>query len=88
MSQFFTIYPNNINLRLIRQAVSIMRDGGIVAISGLTPAPAGSAGPVREWVILVKATAVPGVWPGGTDLGDRPEAGGNPARQGGVERGR
>ncbi len=30
MSQFFTIYPNNINLRLIRQAVSILRDGGIV----------------------------------------------------------
>jgi len=30
MSQFFTIYPNNINLRLIRQAVAILRDGGIV----------------------------------------------------------
>lgn len=30
MSQFFTIYPNNINTRLIRQAVSILRDGGIV----------------------------------------------------------
>lgn len=30
MSQFFTIYPNNINTRLIRQAVAIMRDGGIV----------------------------------------------------------
>ena len=30
MSQFFTIYPNNINLRLIRQAVAILREGGIV----------------------------------------------------------
>ncbi|MFA6921151.1 MAG: L-threonylcarbamoyladenylate synthase [Gallionella sp.] len=30
MSQFFTIYPNNINMRLINQAVSILRDGGIV----------------------------------------------------------
>ena len=30
MSQFFTIYPNNINLRLIRQAVAILRDGGLV----------------------------------------------------------
>lgn len=30
MSQFFTIYPNNINIRLIRQAVAILRDGGIV----------------------------------------------------------
>jgi len=30
MSQFFTIYPSNINLRLIRQAVAILREGGIV----------------------------------------------------------
>ncbi len=30
MSQFFTIYPNNINLRLIRQAAAVLRDGGIV----------------------------------------------------------
>ncbi|MFZ5502590.1 MAG: L-threonylcarbamoyladenylate synthase [Pseudomonadota bacterium] len=30
MSQFFTIYPANINLRLIRQAVSALRDGGVV----------------------------------------------------------
>jgi tRNA threonylcarbamoyl adenosine modification protein (Sua5/YciO/YrdC/YwlC family) len=30
MSQFFTIFPNNINLRLIRQAVAILKDGGIV----------------------------------------------------------
>ncbi len=30
MSQFFTIYPNNINLRLIRQAAEILRGGGIV----------------------------------------------------------
>lgn len=30
MSQFFTIYPNNINLRLIHQAVAILKDGGIV----------------------------------------------------------
>ncbi|HEX7455130.1 MAG TPA: L-threonylcarbamoyladenylate synthase [Gallionella sp.] len=30
MSQFFTIYPNNINLRLIRQAVAILQGGGIV----------------------------------------------------------
>jgi len=30
MSQFFTIYPNNINLRLIRQAVAILREGGLV----------------------------------------------------------
>lgn len=30
MSQFFTIYPNNINLRLIKQAVAILKDGGIV----------------------------------------------------------
>ena len=30
MSQFFTIYPNNINMRLIHQAVAILRDGGIV----------------------------------------------------------
>ncbi|NCN23097.1 MAG: threonylcarbamoyl-AMP synthase [Gallionella sp.] len=30
MSQFFTIYPNNINLRLIRQAADIVRNGGIV----------------------------------------------------------
>ncbi|MDP1592899.1 MAG: L-threonylcarbamoyladenylate synthase [Gallionella sp.] len=30
MSQFFTIYPDNINLRLIRQAVAILKAGGIV----------------------------------------------------------
>ncbi|MDX8379832.1 MAG: L-threonylcarbamoyladenylate synthase [Gallionella sp.] len=30
MSQFFTIYPNNINMRLIHQAVSIIKKGGIV----------------------------------------------------------
>jgi len=30
MSQFFTIYPNNINMRLIRQAADILRNGGIV----------------------------------------------------------
>ncbi len=30
MSQFFTIYPHNINQRLIRQAVAILKDGGIV----------------------------------------------------------
>lgn len=30
MSQFFTIYPSNINQRLIRQAVAILREGGIV----------------------------------------------------------
>ena len=30
MSQFFTIYPKNINMRLIHQAVSIIRNGGIV----------------------------------------------------------
>lgn len=30
MSQFFTIYPDNINLRLIKQATEVMRDGGIV----------------------------------------------------------
>jgi len=30
MSQFFTIYPNNINMRLIHQAVAILKDGGIV----------------------------------------------------------
>lgn len=30
MSQFFTIYPKNINMRLIHQAVSIIKNGGIV----------------------------------------------------------
>lgn len=30
MSQFFTIYPNNINMRLINQAAAIVRDGGII----------------------------------------------------------
>lgn len=30
MAQFFTIYPTNINIRLIRQAVEIIRAGGIV----------------------------------------------------------
>lgn len=30
MAQFFTIYPQNPNTRLIRQAVEILRDGGIV----------------------------------------------------------
>ncbi|MGB8518317.1 MAG: L-threonylcarbamoyladenylate synthase [Gallionella sp.] len=30
MAQFFTIYPTNINSRLIKQAVGILRDGGIV----------------------------------------------------------
>jgi len=30
MAQFFTIYPTNINTRLIRQAVEIIRAGGIV----------------------------------------------------------
>jgi tRNA threonylcarbamoyl adenosine modification protein (Sua5/YciO/YrdC/YwlC family) len=30
MSQFFTIYPNNINMRLIHQAVAIIKGGGIV----------------------------------------------------------
>jgi tRNA threonylcarbamoyl adenosine modification protein (Sua5/YciO/YrdC/YwlC family) len=30
MAQFFTIYPTNINTRLIRQAVAILREGGIV----------------------------------------------------------
>lgn len=30
MAQFFTIYPTNINSRLIKQAVEIIRSGGIV----------------------------------------------------------
>lgn len=30
MSQFFKIFPDNINTRLIKQATEIMRDGGIV----------------------------------------------------------
>lgn len=30
MSQFFTIHPGNPNLRLIRQAAEVLRDGGIV----------------------------------------------------------
>ena len=30
MAQFFTIYPQNPNPRLIRQAVEILRNGGIV----------------------------------------------------------
>ncbi|MEQ1915911.1 MAG: L-threonylcarbamoyladenylate synthase [Gallionella sp.] len=30
MAQFFTIYPTNINIRLIREAVEIIRAGGIV----------------------------------------------------------
>ncbi len=30
MSQFFTIYPKNINMRLIHQAVAIIKEGGIV----------------------------------------------------------
>ena len=30
MSQFFTIYPDNPNPRLIRQAAAMLRDGGIV----------------------------------------------------------
>lgn len=30
MSQFFTIHPDNPNLRLIRQAAAVLRDGGIV----------------------------------------------------------
>ncbi len=30
MAQFFTIYPNNVNMRLIYQAVAILKDGGIV----------------------------------------------------------
>jgi len=30
MSQFFTIYPDNPNPRLIRQAAAVLRDGGIV----------------------------------------------------------
>lgn len=31
MSQFFQIHPENPQLRLIRQAVAIMRDGGVIA---------------------------------------------------------
>lgn len=74
-------------LRIARTAISetdtVVRvpDGGIVAISGLTQPETGSAGPAREWVILVKATAVPGVWQGSIDLGDRRDAGGLPAGQ-------
>lgn len=30
MAQFFTIHPDNPNLRLIRQAAAVLRDGGIV----------------------------------------------------------
>lgn len=30
MAQFFTIHPQNPNIRLIRQAVEILRDGGII----------------------------------------------------------
>lgn len=30
MAQFFTIHPDNPNLRLIRQAAEVLRDGGIV----------------------------------------------------------
>lgn len=30
MSQFFTVHPDNPNLRLIRQAAAVLRDGGIV----------------------------------------------------------
>ena len=31
MSQFFQIHPDNPQLRLVRQAVAIMRDGGVIA---------------------------------------------------------
>ncbi len=31
MSQFFQVHPENPQLRLVRQAVSIMRDGGVIA---------------------------------------------------------
>lgn len=31
MAQFFTLHPDNPNLRLLRQAVSILREGGVVA---------------------------------------------------------
>lgn len=30
MSQFFTIYPGNPNLRLVRQAADVLRDGGVL----------------------------------------------------------
>ena len=32
MSQFFTIHPDNPQLRLIRQAVAIVRDGGVIVV--------------------------------------------------------
>ncbi|MDB5816193.1 MAG: hypothetical protein JWN23_3310 [Rhodocyclales bacterium] len=32
MSQFFEIHPDHPQLRLIRQAVSILRDGGLIAV--------------------------------------------------------
>ncbi len=32
MSQFFTIHPDNPQLRLIRQAVAILREGGVVVV--------------------------------------------------------
>ena len=66
-------------LRMARTAISEtdsvvrVRDGGIVAVSGLTQGGSGAVGDraAREWVILVKATAVPGVWQGGADLAER-----------------
>jgi tRNA A37 threonylcarbamoyladenosine synthetase subunit TsaC/SUA5/YrdC len=32
LSQFFSIHPDNPQLRLIRQAVAIIRDGGVVVM--------------------------------------------------------
>ena len=32
MSQFFSIHPDNPQLRLIRQAVAIIRDGGVAVL--------------------------------------------------------
>lgn len=61
-----------------------VRDGSIVAISGLTPVAASDPGRAQEWVILVKATAVPGVWQGRVELGDRPDFGGIGAGQEGM----
>ena len=32
MSQFFTLYPDNPQPRLIKQAAAILRDGGVIAL--------------------------------------------------------
>ncbi len=59
MSQFFEIHPEHPQLRLIRQAVNILRDGGLIAVP--TDAAYSLVGPIGDAKVIERIRRIRGV---------------------------